>query len=120
MATVKSKLNQTSTVHRSGVDDEAMARLEQLIEAGLCSNCRHLSDCVMLLKTATPVIQCEMFECGPSLRPRLSLVNPPASGAGAARAEEEGLLGLCTNCDHLNACRLPKPLGGVWQCEEYA
>lgn len=120
MTTTKIHLNHGRAFQSTEADDEAMARLERMIEAGLCSNCRHLSDCAILLKTATPILQCELFECGPSPRPRLSLVKLPALEAGEAGVDEEGLLGLCANCDHLKACRLPKPLGGVWQCEEYA
>jgi len=120
MTIPKINLSHGRAFQSAASDDEAMARLEQLIEAGLCSNCCHLSDCAMVLKTATAILQCEMYECGPSPRPRLSLVRPPAAGAGEAGVGDESLLGLCANCDHLKACRLSKPLGGVWQCEEYA
>jgi len=27
--------------------------------------------------------------------------------------------GLCKNCKKQETCRLPKPEGGVWRCEEY-
>lgn len=28
-------------------------------------------------------------------------------------------LGLCANCKKRKACKLPKPEGGVWRCDEY-
>lgn len=120
MKTGKPQPNYGNALPWGDADDAASARLEQLISAGLCSNCRHMGDCTMLLKTATPVIRCEMHECGPSPRPRLSLVRRPAAGADTGEPDGEELLGLCANCDHLKSCRLPKPAGGVWQCEEFA
>ena len=30
------------------------------------------------------------------------------------------LKGLCINCENRETCILPKPAGGVWQCEEYS
>jgi hypothetical protein len=110
------------TARSAEAEAAALAHLEQLIAAGLCSNCRHLGDCGILPKTAAPILQCEMYECGSSLRPRLSLARPPKPADDEAKGEpaDEELLGLCANCDHLRVCRLPKPPGGVWQCEEYA
>jgi len=34
-------------------------------------------------------------------------------------SEAERFKGLCVNCDHRFECRLPRPEGGVWHCEEY-
>ncbi|MCU0540350.1 MAG: hypothetical protein MUF46_10780 [Desulfobacterales bacterium] len=120
MKTGKVQPDHGKALHWGEAEDAARARLEQLIDAGLCSNCRHMGDCTMLLKNATPVTQCEMHECGPSPRPRLTLVTRPAAGEDAGGPDGEELLGLCANCDHLKNCRLPKPPGGVWQCEEFA
>jgi hypothetical protein len=120
MKTANLNPNHSGALQRADADDAARARLEQLIDAGLCSNCRHMGDCTMLLKTETPVLRCEMYECGPSPRPRLSLVRRPAAGADTGEPDGEELLGLCANCEHLKSCRLPKPAGGVWQCEEFA
>lgn len=120
MATGKSKMKSARTVNVAEVHDEAMNRLERLIQDGLCSNCRHAGDCTTLMKTSVPIIQCEMYECGLSSKPRLSLVKRRAGAAGEEGPDPETLLGLCENCDHLRACKLPKPAGGVWECEEYA
>jgi hypothetical protein len=34
-------------------------------------------------------------------------------------SEAERFKGLCMNCDNRFECRLPRPEGGVWHCEEY-
>jgi hypothetical protein len=120
MATGKSKMKSALSVTAEEARDEAAARLERLIEAGLCGNCRHASDCATLMQASAPIIQCEMHECGPSSKPRLSLVKRRPAATGEENVDTDSLLGLCTNCDHVNACLLPKPPGGVWQCEEYA
>ena len=120
MATGKTKMSNSKTLDTAESQDEAMARLEQLIQAGLCSNCRHASDCATLMRTSVPVIQCEMFECGLSSRPRLSLVKQRAAATDEESSEQEAPLGLCANCDHFKSCKLFKPAGGIWECEEYA
>lgn len=33
--------------------------------------------------------------------------------------DPENFKGLCRNCRKLKTCKLPKPEGGVWRCEEY-
>jgi hypothetical protein len=52
--------------------------------------------------------------------------DPREAGDDAARRSEQGepeevvhFKGLCMNCDHRFECRLPRPEGGVWHCEEY-
>lgn len=34
--------------------------------------------------------------------------------------EKKNNEGLCLNCVKRDWCRLPKPEGGVWRCEEYS
>ncbi len=84
----------------------------------LCSTCRHAGDCIYLVERSRPIHQCEMFdvESGP-LR-----AHPATDSAGQVRqggASKEKFLGLCSNCDLRMTCKLPRPEGGVWHCEEY-
>ena len=99
-----------------GVDE---AR-QKLIETSLCVNCTHLWECVFPIKAASPIFECELHECGPSVTPRLILLKTEKHGceASAVPGGKEPL-GLCANCDNLAHCRLPKNPGGVWHCEEY-
>ena len=100
---------------------DACERLrEKLIESSLCVNCKHLGDCIYPTKAAAPIIECEMYECGPPASPRLTVVKAKqhSSDQSPGLSEDEAL-GLCVNCANLPHCRLPKNPGGVWHCEEY-
>jgi hypothetical protein len=92
-------------------------QMDDLINASLCANCRHQSDCSFLPKACVPILECELYECGRSERPRLMVVKKTC--AAAPTEEVEAPLGLCMNCENLQGCNLPKPQGGVWMCEEY-
>jgi hypothetical protein len=35
------------------------------------------------------------------------------------RDDTPRFMGLCSICEIREACRFPKPEGGVWHCEEY-
>ncbi len=93
-------------------------QMEQLVEASLCANCRHLGDCTFLSKACSPVQNCELYECGLSEKPRLVVVKKTCASVEAPENEGD-LLGLCITCENLKSCRLPKPASGVWMCEEY-
>ena len=52
------------------------------------------------------------------------LTNIPLFREGAedtiARKPSTGnLRGLCVNCDHRYECTFPRPVRGVWSCDEY-
>ena len=119
MATRNYKVNSVGEAKVEESHDEAGALMEKLLYASLCSNCRNQNDCVFLMKAGEPIIECEMYECGSSSRPRLSVVKRNLAAAAAALPEEDNLMGLCVNCDNLKVCQLPKPQSGVWNCEEY-
>lgn len=100
--------------------DEAAQRMERLIAASLCANCKHQDDCVYLLKASSPIIECELHECGLSSKPRLAVVKKQAPTDIAEKFPAGESLGLCINCANLRDCMLPKHEGGVWHCEEYS
>ena len=93
-------------------------QMEQLVEASLCANCRHLGDCTFLSKACSPVQNCELYECGLSEKPRLVVVRKTCASVEEPKNEAD-LLGLCITCENLRSCNLPKPASGVWMCEEY-
>jgi hypothetical protein len=41
------------------------------------------------------------------------------SRSGAQETDSGKLKGLCRNCKKQKICKLPKPDGGVWRCEDY-
>ena len=100
--------------------DESEKLREKFIESSLCINCKHLGDCIYPQKAARPILECEIYECGPPARPRLIVVKTKQhfSDESLGLSEDEAL-GLCVTCANLPHCRLPKNPGGVWHCEEY-
>ena len=99
--------------------DESAQRMQRLIAASLCANCKHQSDCVYLLKASSPIVECELHECGLSSKPRLVVVKMQTSSDAAQPFAADEPLGLCINCANLQVCMLPKHEGGIWHCEEY-
>lgn len=98
---------------------ERMQRqMEQIVQASLCTNCRHLGDCTFLSKACSPIQNCELYECGLSEKPRLVVVKKACAPVEELETEV-GLLGLCVTCENLKSCNLSKPASGVWMCEEY-
>jgi hypothetical protein len=83
---------------------------------GLCATCNNATDCVYRKRRGTDAIYCEMFDGyappnGKGIAP-VVMVTPDI-------AESTEFKGLCVNCAHRDVCKLPKPKGGVWHCEEY-
>jgi hypothetical protein len=91
---------------------------------GLCCTCIHAADCVTAMQAGVPVVHCEEFD-DRVVSARDAADSPfalrsPASG-GDKRNVSSGpeLKGLCLNCDSRKVCKHPKPLSGIWYCEEY-
>lgn len=84
---------------------------------GLCITCEHIEYCSFAAESPAGVWSCEEF----STR-RMVRVPAPASSRNSGNLLPIGVEtgGLCQNCEHLPTCRLDKPEGGVWHCEEYA
>ena len=100
--------------------DEPAQHMEWLMAASLCANCKHQSDCVYLLKAASPIIECELHECGLSSKPQLVVAKKQVPSDTAEQLAADEPLGLCINCANLQVCMLPKHEGGNWYCEEYS
>ena len=91
---------------------------------GLCATCNNAADCVYRKRSGVDVQFCELFD------------DRAASGDGSSAGDSDSrvavapeqpqvfdvreLKGLCVNCAYRDVCKLPKPRGGVWHCEEYA
>ncbi len=88
-------------------------------EHSICHSCRHVRGCTLHRHGQAPVLECEEFEM-----PRASdnsgphPAQSPLQGQSVSGAEAV-LLGLCQNCRARVLCRLPRPEGGIWFCEEY-
>ena len=98
-------------------------QLSQTDSRSLCSTCAYSAGCQYRQRSDGPVIFCEEFDCGEvhgERRPiRIDVSSLPHQPPAEDNAGET-LKGLCLNCDNRSTCRLPKPEGGIWHCEEYA
>lgn len=97
--------------------------MSELRSRSLCCTCAHEEDCITVRDIVTPVIHCELFECGPlGCQPSETLrvqTQAPTLGNAPAPQEPEGLMGLCVNCDNRIDCGIRCHEGGIWHCEEY-
>jgi hypothetical protein len=118
MASKKFKANVSADQGLEEERERMQLQMEQLVQASLCANCRHLGDCTFLSKACSPIQNCELYECGLSEKPRLVVARKPCASVEEPEIED-GLLGLCTTCENLKGCNLPRPASGVWMCEEY-
>ena len=90
---------------------------------GICSVCKHEADCIYPRSTGQIVLNCGQFEPCPPIAP------PPRDRArvelerlwekSASEESETKFKGLCCSCEDRHVCIYPKPIGGVWRCEEY-
>jgi len=91
------------------------------VRRGLCSTCKHASECTFPVDPQRPVLQCEEFEGVENNvtiknKPEIELVRKEDLNKDADTQEFKG---LCKLCRLRNSCTFPKPEGGVWHCEEY-
>jgi len=99
---------------------ERTAHLAQPL-VDLCANCIHRDNCHLRQMPTTPVYECNEHDDGtPEILPDASqLLSVPEATESDAAPVDDGIVGLCVNCDHRETCTLPRPAGGVWHCEEY-
>ena len=83
---------------------------------GLCETCDARDACMYLAGGGVPVIECEEFV----VVGRVRLCAAPPGQCDAGVTDADVVPGLCKTCDHVATCMLPRPPGGVWQCEEFA
>ena len=89
---------------------------------GLCSTCKHASECTFPRDPNRPVMECGEFEGILNVSQEISRAHAPFIGEEAPAAYEEErtqLRGLCKLCEKRATCTYPKPEGGVWHCAEY-
>ncbi len=83
----------------------------------LCNICVHEDGCMNLGTPARPKLFCEQFELE-TLEP--AAWEDDALCDGPDKAVEEGKFrGLCCNCENRHTCKISRPEGDIWHCEEY-
>jgi hypothetical protein len=86
--------------------------------SGLCVTCDNAPDCMYVGDAEHPVMQCEQFSQhggAPAARPTLENIAETLD----EDAERFLAIGLCAKCANRTTCTLPRPPGGVWQCDAY-
>lgn len=90
---------------------------------GLCMTCNHAGSCIDSSRSERSVWRCENFddsvpfEYGATAVVATEALTRGGSSPRSVRAVDP--VGLCSNCDNLPACCLPKAESGVWHCEQY-
>jgi hypothetical protein len=79
---------------------------------GLCSNCERLETCTYP-STTSETWFCGEYSVAKAPEQKLQVVDLHVDEVPEAK------LGLCVNCEARGRCTLPKPIGGVWFCNEY-
>jgi hypothetical protein len=79
---------------------------------GLCTNCAKLETC-NYPSTTSETWFCEEYEVAKAPEKLVKLDEMQVDEVPEPNA------GLCVNCERRGTCTLPKPLGGVWFCNEY-
>ena len=87
----------------------------------LCSTCVDEENCHLRQMPTEPVHQCNEYDDGTQIAASGTglLTAVPSPSRTPERAAASPALGLCINCDFRETCVLPRPVGGVWHCEEY-
>lgn len=88
--------------------------------ADLCAACVHGDNCVLRQMPTSPVHTCSEYDDGtPAALADVGLLAAVSKAPPSATPQRALVPGLCVNCDHRESCTLPRPVGGVWHCEEY-
>ena len=91
---------------------------------GLCMTCNNASLCVYRSRRGYDAVYCELYDGyadatvkGNGHGDEDSVLAYAKARSGAPSSGE--YRGLCQNCIHCDTCKLAKPEGGIWHCEEY-
>jgi hypothetical protein len=91
---------------------------------GLCCTCIHADECISAARAKVPVVHCEEFDDRvisqlKSAESQFTIKPRTKENSNRAPDTDPELKGLCVNCDNRKICKHPKPVSGVWYCEEY-
>jgi hypothetical protein len=89
---------------------------------GLCLTCKANLYCTFKKGRAQAIVFCDEFDDSETtvLKPKNEMTGQ--NNQCICDQDEEkfsDLKGLCANCEIRETCNFPKPVWGVWHCEEY-
>jgi hypothetical protein len=92
------------------------AKSAHKVRVGLCSTCSNDPLCTFPRRPGAAIMECLEFE-GEMMETDARPANScPPETESATRLREPG---LCSLCENRPTCVFPKPVGGVWFCEEF-
>jgi hypothetical protein len=87
----------------------------------ICHTCNHVRDCISKKRCDHPVWFCEEFDnYTPVEETRYVEAVGPIPGGDRQLVDIQQFQGLCINCENRGNCKLAKPNGGIWHCQEYS
>ncbi|MFH1229883.1 MAG: hypothetical protein V1709_00135 [Planctomycetota bacterium] len=91
---------------------------------GICMTCENDSSCTYSRNYEKPVFHCEEFNGGKNEQTKNTNKNIVSKGYSQPKSslndkDADKYDGLCENCENRKSCKLIKPEGGVWHCQEY-
>lgn len=90
----------------------------------ICTTCNNAEICLAQGNKIRPVWFCEQFDDfvpmdkSKNLEAKRPIPKSDIKSSKSAKNSRE-FKGLCVNCECRFDCKLCKPNGGVWHCEEY-
>jgi hypothetical protein len=90
----------------------------------ICTTCNNAEVCLLQKNKIRPVWFCEQFDdYMPIVENKNVAVKSPITKSDMrstqSTKDSREFKGLCVNCECRFDCKLCKPNGGVWHCEEY-
>lgn len=86
---------------------------------GLCSTCANAERCTFPRNRKHAIFDCEEFLRGDSSPTIAGEGRPPPRPEATPGDARSRRAALCRDCEARETCELPKPEGGVWECQEY-
>ena len=85
----------------------------------LCGICISGPGCMNRGTSFKPKLYCEQFDVETPPPAPWEDADPPARPRGANANADGEVRGLCCNCENRGHCKITKPEGDIWHCEEY-
>ena len=104
-------------MRREKLIKNAVADVEKDVINDLCTTCNHYEICSKRGDRRRPIWFCEEFDNYVPVK-ELKLGTDSKVSFEPVEKETQQFKGLCVNCENRKDCKLHRPNGGIWHCEE--
>jgi hypothetical protein len=105
-------------MRREKLVKKAVADVENDVINDLCITCNHYQICSTRRDRKRPIWFCEEFDNYVPIK-EMKIKTDSKASFKTVKKEMQQYKGLCINCENRENCKLHKPNGGIWHCEEY-